>query len=68
MRSGGRCRTSDGTELDDDPFWLPDHQLQTEVRPVEGGFVIELRGMTDDDAEQIYQRAVKMVARRTASN
>ena len=40
-------------EADADPFWLPDGWVQMEVRTVQGGFVVELRGSTDEEAEQI---------------
>jgi len=51
-----------------DPFWLPDSWVDIEVRPVEGGFDVELRGSTAEDAERIYARAMELKAHHAAAN
>lgn len=55
-------------DADADPFWLPDGRVQIEVRTVQGGFVAELRGSTDEEAEQIYSRAQALMDHRIGSN
>jgi hypothetical protein len=59
---------SSAVDLGADPFWLPDGWVDIEVRSVRGGFVAELRGATDEDAEEIYARAEQLILHTTAWN
>ena len=54
--------------IDADPFWLPGGWVQMQVLPVQGAFVTELRGSTDEEAGQIYSHAQQLIAHRTTSN
>jgi hypothetical protein len=54
--------------IDADPFWLPDGWVQVQVLPVQGAFVTELRGSTDEEAGQIYSQAQQLMAHHIPSN